>query len=85
MSEESKKNEDASVRIMIRNGHQKNGGQEYKCNRCEARFNRRKGTPLEGLRTPSLTLGKGKGKQKSSDILYSSLTQERLLNLIILK
>ena len=37
---------------MIRNGHQKNGEQEYKCNRCEARFNRRKGTPLEGLRTP---------------------------------
>ena len=37
---------------MIRNGHQKNGEQEYKCNRCGARFNRRKGTPLEGLRTP---------------------------------
>ena len=37
---------------MIRYGHQKNGEQEYKCNRCEARFNRRKGTPLEGLRTP---------------------------------
>nr|CBH37152.1 hypothetical protein BSM_06290 [uncultured archaeon] len=37
---------------MIRYRHQKNGEQEYKCNRCEARFNRRKGTPLEGLRTP---------------------------------
>jgi transposase-like protein len=37
---------------VIRNGHQKNGEQEYKCNRCEARFNRKKGTPLEGLRTP---------------------------------
>ena len=37
---------------MIRHGHQKNGEQEYKCNRCGARFNRRKGTPLEGLRTP---------------------------------
>jgi transposase-like protein len=37
---------------VIRNGHQKNGEQEYKCNRCGKRFNRRKGTPLDGLRTP---------------------------------
>jgi len=37
---------------VIRNGHQKNGEQEYKCNQCEARYNRRKGTPLGGLRTP---------------------------------
>nr|QNO54557.1 hypothetical protein KENJCFKB_00017 [Methanosarcinales archaeon ANME-1 ERB7] len=37
---------------MIRYGHQKNGEQEYRCKRCETRFNRRKGTPLEGLRTP---------------------------------
>jgi len=36
---------------VIRHGHQKNGEQECKCNRCETRFNRRKGTPLEGLRT----------------------------------
>lgn len=37
---------------MIRKGHQKNGEQEYKCKRCSTRFNRRKGTPLERLRTP---------------------------------
>ena len=37
---------------MIRNGHQKNGEQEYKCKRCGTRFNRKKGTALEGLRTP---------------------------------
>ena len=37
---------------MIRHGRQKTGEQEYKCNRCGTRFNRRKGTPLEGIRTP---------------------------------
>jgi IS1 family transposase len=37
---------------VIRYGRQKNGEQEYKCKRCGKRFNRRKGTPLEGLRTP---------------------------------
>ena len=37
---------------MIRYRHKKSGEQEYKCNRCEAQFNRRKRTPLEGLRTP---------------------------------
>jgi insertion element IS1 protein InsB len=42
---------------VIRNGHQKNGEQEYKCNRCRTRFNRRKGTPLEGLRTPNHLIG----------------------------
>ena len=41
---------------MIRSGHQKNGEQEYKCNRCGTRFNRRKGTPLEGLRTPNYVI-----------------------------
>jgi transposase-like protein len=42
---------------VIKNGDQKSGEQEYKCNRCGARFNRRKGTPLEGLRTPSHIIG----------------------------
>ena len=37
---------------VIRHGRQKTGEQEYTCNRCGTRFNRRKGTPLEGIRTP---------------------------------
>jgi IS1 family transposase len=38
------------------NGHQKNGEQEYLCKQCGKRFNRRKGTPLEGLRTPTYVI-----------------------------
>jgi len=38
------------------NGHQKNGAQEYLCKQCRKRFNRRKGTLLEGLRTPTYVI-----------------------------